>query len=287
MLPNPQLPPIELGPLTLYPFGILVATGIMLGVWQMTKRVRQLGLDEQVAQAIPLWAVLPGFIGSHLYEIFFYHPERIGVIELLKIWDGMSSFGGFLGGTLGVIYFLRFKAKVPFWHYADTIVYGFTLAWVFGRLGCTVAYDHPGTLTDFVLGMEYTGGAVSAGVRHNLGFYEVIWAAALFGYFQTQKHRAHVPGFYVLTFVLAYMPFRFALDFLRADDLRHGGLTAGQYAAIFLFVLCAYLLVRRRKDPERLVPDGKVHVFPDGTPAVPTVSAPSAKSPKRAKRKTA
>lgn len=285
MLPNPQLPPIELGPLTLYPFGILVATGIMLGVWQMTKRVRELGLDEQVAQAIPMWAVIPGFIGSHLYEIFFYHPERLAnPLELLKIWDGMSSFGGFLGGTLGVIYFLRFKAKVPFWHYADTVMYGFTFAWIFGRLGCTVAYDHPGSLTDFFLGMEYRGNAVSHGVRHNLGFYEVFWAAGLFLFFQTQRKRPHVPGFYLLTFVLAYMPFRFALDFLRADDLRHGGLTAGQYAAIGLFLLCSFLLVQRRKVDERIFPNGKVYVFPDGTPAVKAIPAAA---PAKNKRKTA
>ena len=54
---------------------------------------------------------------------------------------------------------------------------------------------------------------------------------------------------------LLYAPARFALDFMRVEkvnewglhgDARYGGLTPAQYACIFLFVACVYLLLRKR-----------------------------------------
>jgi len=38
--------------------------------------------------------------------------------------------------------------------YLDVIAYVFPFAWAIGRLACTVAHDHPGTLTAFPLGIS-------------------------------------------------------------------------------------------------------------------------------------
>lgn len=269
MLPDPTLPPIHLGPLTLYPFGILVAIGIMLGMWLATRRSEQLGLDPNITNDVGMWAVIPGFIGAHLVSVIFYTPEKLQTdpLILLKVWEGISSFGGFFGGAAGVVYYL-YRKRVPFWHYADALAYGFAAAWIFGRLGCTVAFDHPGVLTDFVLGMHYPGGAASPGVRHNLGFYEALWAVGMFGFFYWQRNTPRVPGWYLVVFMIAYAPVRFAMDTLRVVDVRYLGLTPGQYAALLLFVWGLYLAWRRSQVDERVVPDGKAHVFADGSVAV-------------------
>jgi prolipoprotein diacylglyceryltransferase len=239
LLPQPQIPSLKLGPFTVEPFGAFVAAGVTLGFWLTVKRAEELGLDPRVARGVRLWAVVPGFVAAHLFDVLFYTPERLAgdPLLLLRIWDGISSFGGFAGGAAGAIYYLVHVARVPVRPYADALAYAFTAAWILGRLGCTVAYDHPGIRTDFVLAMPYTGALVGPGLRHNLGFYEMLWTVGLFAWFWRERRRPHRPGFYVSVALLTYTPFRFLLDFLRDGEIRFAGLTAGQYAAVAFFLL--------------------------------------------------
>ncbi len=248
MLPNPIIPPLEIGPLSLYPFGILVGIGIVVGADLARRRAAAQGLKVKAIRDAAMWAVIPGFIGAHLYSVLLYYPYKVAEnpLVLFKIWSDISSVGGFIGATLGAIYFFR-KRKLSFWPYADCLVYGFAVGWLFGRLGCTVAFDHPGDLTHFVLGMTYPEGrSLPAGVRHNLGFYEVFWAAGVSLFFYTQRRRARFAGWYVTVFGLAYFPFRFFLDFMRAEDERYLGLTPAQLACIPLWGLCIWLFFNRR-----------------------------------------
>lgn len=274
-LPYQTIPPLELGPAKFYPFGFLVGLAIIIGTTVATKRARRVGLDDAVISELALWAVIPGMIGAHLYSAIFYFPEKIvdDWLYLLKFWDGISSFGGFLGGTIGVLYYLR-REKLPAWPYADCIAYGFVFAWIFGRMGCTVAFDHPGSVTDFALGMPYPhtidGDPAPAGaIRHNLGFYEMLWSVAIAGLFFAVRKRPRFAGWFASVALLLYLPFRFGLDFLRAIDERYFGLTPGHYAAIGFFFAAILLYKRRAAVGEIMVPNGEVHVFPDGTLAVP------------------
>ncbi len=49
---------------------------------------------------------------------------------------------------------------------------------------------------------------------------------------------------HILLVLLLYTPVRFGLDFLRAFETRHYGLTPGQYFSILFFVLALYLAWR-------------------------------------------
>lgn len=256
MLPYYEIPSLHFGPLTIHPFGILVAAAVMVGSTIAEKRAERLGLDPRVMNQVIGWAVIPGFICAHLYSAIFYFPESIAEnpFYLLKLWDGISSFGGFLGGLGGVLYYLH-RHEIDPWAYAEALMFGFTAAWIFGRLGCTTAFDHPGSLTHFFMGMPYPGSdEVSAGVRHNLGMYEAIWAMGMSLFFFTQRNTPHFSGWYVITFGILYTPFRFALDLMRAEDKRYAGLTPAQYAAIVLFSLVVWLFFKRRKTAPFLTP---------------------------------
>jgi phosphatidylglycerol:prolipoprotein diacylglycerol transferase len=254
------LPPLDLFGLKLHAFGFLVGTGIILGTVLAGRRARDFGASEQVVSQLALWAVIPGFIGAHFVHVLAYYPEEFlkRPLYLLEIWNGISSFGGFVGGTLGVWWYFRRNRGLPFLPYADALIYGFTFAWIFGRLGCTVAFDHPGFETDFLLAMDYPGDGkdVGPGLRHNLGFYEAIWSVVMAAFFFTQRHVTHFKGWFVAVFVLTYMPFRFGLDFLRAVDERYAGLTPGQWISFGLFGLAILLVARGSRRGDLLVPDG-------------------------------
>jgi len=274
--------PFGHGSLQLAPFGFLVGIGIVLGTIIAGRRARMLGLSERVVADVALWAVIPGFIGAHLVHQLVYYPHQLvdhmvtqlvnGVptevlvkgdpLLILMVWKGISSFGGFIGGTLGVLYYFRKHKELPFLPYADSIIFGFAFAWIFGRLGCTTAFDHPGSPTDFFMGMTYGGDSADrfgdslhGKVIHNLGWYEAIWSVAMSAFFWSQRKVTHVKGWYLIVFVLAYMPFRFMLDFLREVDVRYG-LTPGQWIAIVLMGLGTLLMVKANKKRDLLVPDG-------------------------------
>lgn len=251
--------------LELAPFGLLVGIGIVVGTIIAGRRARQLGLSEFVISEVSMWAIIPGFIGAHLVHQLVYYPEQLldDPWLLIKFWQGISSFGGFIGGTLGVLYYFRKRPELPFLPYADAIIYGFTVAWIFGRLGCTTAFDHPGSPTDFFLGMTYYGqaeglisGPLHGKVIHNLGWYEAIWSVVMAGFFYLQRNKTHVKGWYLYVFVIAYMPFRFMLDFLREVDVRYG-LTPGQWFAIPLLIAGVMVMIRANKKQDTITPDGK------------------------------
>ena len=87
-------------------------------------------------------------------------------------------------------------------------------------------------------------------------------------FFYSQRKKPHVKGWYLVAFVIAYMPFRFMLDFLREVDVRYL-LTPGQWFAIVLFALGILLAVRANKKQDVLVPDGvpKYQWWPKGDAA--------------------
>jgi len=268
-LPYPAIPSIPLwGDERLHAFDVLVALAVVAGALVAERRAQRMGLDRRVIVDVVLWAVIPGFIGSHLYSVLAYFPERVAADPwvLLNLFAGMSSFGGFVGGALGVIYFFR-RRRLDLWSYSDPIAYGFTFAWIFGRLGCTVAFDHPGHLTDFFLAMPYPGtAALPAGLRHNLGFYEFLWAVALFAFLFSQRRRRHYPGWTVVVFLLTYVPVRFAFDFLREVDRRYAGLTPGQWAALGLGTVGLYLAARLPRRARALASQPPATAAPGATP---------------------
>lgn len=276
MLGNPYIEPFYFGPILLHPFGLLVGVGVVAAYFVLEQRLKDWGLRHDLTFGLVAVCFIGGALGGHWFDLAFYHPQALqeqGWIAIINIPDGLASLGSFMGAfALGLTY-LRIK-KQPFWPYVDACVVATTLAWMFGRLGCTVAYDHPGPLTDFVLGMQYSGVEVSHGVRHNLGFYEAVFTAGLVVFYAVHWKRTHFVGWHTIMFGFGYMPVRFSLDFLRAADRTYAGLTAGQYACIAAFVTCLWLSRRLRGSTHLLIPDGKPHVLPNGqhVPGLPVAT---------------
>lgn len=241
----------HVGPLTFQLFGTLVVTGIFIGHALVLKLARDRGIPENEMRAVAAWAVGAGFVGAHLVDVLFYHPDKItrdGPVALLMIWDGISSFGGFFGALAGVAFYF-WRIGKPWWMHADILIQGLVFGWVFGRLGCTLTSDHPGRLSHFLLAFWYPAGA-----RHNLGFYELLYTVAVLVpcvllLRAREKAHGYTPGIYVAAVAGLYAPARFLLDFLRATDVEHAdprwyGLTAAQYFSPFVFMLALWLMRR-------------------------------------------
>ena len=76
-LPCVDLGAVPVGGLVLYPFGGIVAIGIGVGWWMMSKRAKLLGFDEHEFVALRLWALGLGFFFAHALDEVFYHPDML------------------------------------------------------------------------------------------------------------------------------------------------------------------------------------------------------------------
>jgi phosphatidylglycerol---prolipoprotein diacylglyceryl transferase len=260
------------GPVTVHAFGAIVAVAVFVG-WRMAvARARTKGLDTELFQDLLVYVVLSGFVVAHLYSVLAYFPREAmeDPLLLLKFWEDISSFGGFAGGLLGLWLFFRFKARdadaSARLRYLDVIAYVFPFAWAIGRVACTAAHDHPGTVTMFPLGISLKSpeaqayiaffyreagrsadlpqpAALSKMAFHDLGWYEFLYMSCLMvpAYLALDR-KPRPPGFFVIAFPLLYVPARFFLDFLRIGDARYFGLTPGQYAGIAVFLAAVFFM---------------------------------------------
>ena len=169
MIPFIHVPDLKIGPLTLHPFGLLVATGVIFGTWLATRRARARGLDVDKLNSFITWMLVAGFLGGHMLDQIFYHPAELvkRPWSLFLLYEGLSSFGGFAGALIGIILWKYFEAvpmgripflgftipkfrrrsvKLPILPFCDLIMSVFPVAWVFGRSGCSVVHDHPGAM---------------------------------------------------------------------------------------------------------------------------------------------
>ena len=281
MIPYFEIPSIPLfGPFQIHPFGVLVATAVLVGGSFVLRFGKQQGQDEDELRGAITWAVVCGFIGAHLMAILIYFPERIGeegIIVLFKIWDGISSFGGFFGAVVGLWIYYKRLGK-PWLVHADIIIQAFAIAWFFGRAACFVAFDHPGNETDCFLGQMYKDGVV----RHNLGFYEMLWVVVAVwpAMFIARRYKPR-PGVMSLVICAAYAPGRFFFDSLRGIDpatenstTRLMGLTPGQLSALALLALGILAFRNGRNWTEKMAQ----------AESTPSKAAPI-RGPKKAKKK--
>lgn len=262
VLPYLQLPEIVLlpagrlgpnsPPLSLKPFGLLVGTGVYLGAWVALRYGRRRGLNPHALISFIYWVVGCGFVGGHVLDVVFYSPERMlrDPLTLLKMWDGLSSFGGFIGGVIGALIW-RYRHRVAMLPYADVVASGLPLGWLFGRAGCAIVHDHPGIASSVWFAVAFPGGS-----RLDLGLLEMALTLPLVVTFLWLQRRAWPWGFFVGWLCVAYAPVRFGLDFLRIRenvflpdfellaDRRYAGLTPAQWACLLLFTL-GILVLRR------------------------------------------
>ncbi len=241
-LPYLTLPTIPLGPIDLQPFGILVATGVLFGSWIIRKRAEYLLLDEDKIRSMVGWIAVFGFVGAHVFDAIFYQWDKLvdDPLLILKIWEGISSYGGFLGAVAGFFAFAHVH-KVDRLAYADALVWGGLPGFTFGRLGCTIVHDHPGRESDFFLAIDYPAsrGASLEGARHDLGLYEFLFLLVLiFALWVVARGWRRRIGFTLGFTWISYGIVRFFLDYLRlnAHDPRYFGLTFAQYVSVMTVV---------------------------------------------------
>ncbi len=288
MIPYIKVPDIPLpGGLKLHPFGILVATAVLIGSSLAVRRAKKQGYDVIALNSFITWMLIGGFVGGHVFDQLFYHWDEVvrRPQSLLFLWEGLSSFGGFSGALIGVFLWKHFdfvkglgiarlRPSRSIFAYVDLILAIFPVAWIFGRSGCSVVHDHPGARalgnTMFAVAYPFAGPHApwrpedikkielvwGNYPRYDLGLLELMFTIVLAACFVLTWNRKLPVGAYIVASAFAYAPVRFAMDFLRVPDgkeggdTRHGGLTFAQWECIALLAIGvgSLLFMKRMKD---------------------------------------
>jgi phosphatidylglycerol:prolipoprotein diacylglycerol transferase len=249
VLPFAEPPALHVLGLTLEAFGILVVTGVLVALARGRVLARREGLAGGELLRAAGWAVIAGFAAARAGQVLFLRPALLaehGWRAFLDPQAGLSSSFGFLGGALAALAFLHAR-RLPRLRMLDVLVEALIVGWAFGRLGCALVHDHPGTRTGFPLAVRFPDGP-----RHDLGLYEWLFTVAvLLPAVAWIRRRRSAPGARLAAACLLYGPARFALDFLRARDLpaadpRFAGLTAAQWGSLLLIAIGLALWRRSR-----------------------------------------
>jgi phosphatidylglycerol:prolipoprotein diacylglycerol transferase len=248
VLPYIHPPPPILG--VIHWFGILVAIAVIVGISLARWRAPRHAIPRDKLESFINWMLLCGFIGAHVLDTIFYHPEELLARpwSLLFLWEGLSSFGGFIGALVGVLLWKRYRgAGQSIYALCDLIVSVFPVSWILGRAGCALVHDHKGKAAE----ASWLTVAFPDGPHYDLGLLEMFWAIVISLVVASLWSKPRRVGTYIAIVCMLYAPMRFALDFLRVSsgptgDPRYVGFTPAQWACVALFAFGVWIWFHRR-----------------------------------------
>ena len=130
---------VELGPLSIHWYGVMVALGFMAGLWTASRRAVRAGIAAEKLLDLGPWLIVGAILGARTLYVVSYWREFFAdepIAEIFKVWKGgLVFYGGLIGAMLAGTLYIRAK-KLPLWKVADILAPSIALGYVFGRIGC-------------------------------------------------------------------------------------------------------------------------------------------------------
>lgn len=251
MIPYIPQPTLDLGFYEIQAFSVLVVIAVVVQFQIVLRRSPSVGIDRHTASSLVGWAIGLGLVSAHVFDVLVYTPQKFldDPLVIFRVWESLSSFGGMLGGLLGIYLVMRRERMSgrQILRFFDVLIYALPFTLAIGRLGCALQHDHPGVSSASWLAVRFPDGP-----RFDLGLLEFLYVSVLAAIFAWLGRKPRPDGFFVGLFFLLYGPVRFAMDALRVSEARYAGWTPGQYLSIVSVLAGAGVLVfvlsRRREE---------------------------------------
>jgi len=229
------IPHLDLGPVTIQSFGLMVALAFLAAGALLYRRFKEIGWDPEYAYEATGFALVGGIVGARLWWALT-DPGALAddPFDRLIGSSGLTWYGGAIGGTLAVYGFSRWR-KLPLWDLAGAAVAPLALGYAIGRIGCQVSGDGDyGIPTSLPWGMAYPDGVVPTDVVvHPTPIYETLVvgliALALWNLRDTLG-----PKRLVAIYLIATGLERFLVEFVRRNPSVDGILTVAQITSLIL-----------------------------------------------------
>ena len=249
---------IQLGPLTIHFYGLIIAVGMLLAVLYASKRSKEFGLKEDDLIDGVLWVAPFAIICARLYYcIFEWDQYASNPISILYIWNGgLAIYGGVLGAVIGLSVFCKVR-KIKATAMMDVVALGLLIGQLVGRWGNFMNREAFGAPTDSFLRMGLYNTATGAVEYYHPTFlYESLWNFVGFLLLHFLSKKRKYDGQVALGYVAWYGLGRAFIEGLRMDSLYWGPFRVSQVlAGISCVVAVAVLLWQgfRPHDPAKML----------------------------------
>ena len=277
-IPSPSRNGLELGPLELRAYGLMIALGVLAAVWMSRWRWAARGGDPEQISRIALWAVPAGLVGARLYHVITdwrkFHEE--GWLEVFAIWHGgLGIPGGMLAGILVGLWMVR-RQGMDRGETLAAVVPALPLAQAIGRIGNWFNQELFGSPTDLPWALEIDEAHrpaqyLDVDTFHPTFLYEAVWNLLLCSLLVvldrrrlrrgapalvTDPRRVSRPGSLLAVYACGYGLGRLWIEAVRIDPASLlWGVRVNIWMSLVLIVVSAvYLLTARRRTPGRRGP---------------------------------
>ncbi len=254
---------VELGPITLHSYGLLLALAFLAALNVAARLVRKDYIPSSRVWDIGFVIVLSAIVGSKLLLLvtepggYLARPSRL---LSLQFWQAAGVFyGGLAGAVAGSALYAWRHADFPFWRFTDSAAPAIALGQSIGRLGCFSAGCCWGQPADLPWAIAFTSEYAHRNVGvplhvplHPVQLYESAAALLLcLGLIFVHRRRQFVGQVFCL-YLLGYAILRFIMEFYRGDLDRGvvlgGLLSTSQFISLLLVpvALVGYFYARRR-----------------------------------------
>jgi phosphatidylglycerol:prolipoprotein diacylglycerol transferase len=249
---------IEVGNFFLPTYGVLVATGFLVGLWITLRLAKSRGLNTESVTNLAVYCALAGIVGAKLGMFLFdagYYMDHPGeIFSLSTIQAGGVFQVGLVFAVLVAWWYMR-KAKLPGWATADLFAPGIAIGHAIGRIGCFAAGCCWGAACDRPWAVTFTNPDANRLVGVPLGvplhpsqLYEATAEAIIFLIVWRAVHRPHRDGAVIGLYMVLYSAARFFIEFVRAHEQSLKlGLSNTQWISAVLFCFGLWLILRRRQ----------------------------------------
>src|SRR5207247_5034463 len=127
---------LELGPITVYTYGVLLAAAYLLGLKLAMVRAKTRGLDEARVLDLGIYIIISALIGAKLlllltdYQTFKNDPREL----LTLARSGGVFYGGLILAVVVALWYIR-RVGLPLWTTCDVFSPGIALGDVIRRFG--------------------------------------------------------------------------------------------------------------------------------------------------------
>ncbi len=136
-------------------YGIIIVSGILLGVLLACFRAKRAGINPDMIIDFALYAILFSVAGARLFYVVFawdsFKENPVSVFNLRT--GGMAIYGGIFAGALTAAVYARIK-KINFLRLADLCMPSLLLGQAIGRFGNFFNREAFGVYTDGIFAMQ-------------------------------------------------------------------------------------------------------------------------------------
>ena len=249
---------LQLGPLTIYWYSVIIITGIAVGLFLANKEAERLGFKKDIITDLMVFVIPIAIIFARIYYVIFEWEQYVSkpLTEVFAVWNGgIAIHGALIGSVLTVIIYTRIK-KISFWQIADILAPSLILGQAIGRWGNFMnqeAYGGPISettynnfhqyLPDFIMNQMTIDGVM----YHPTFLYESSWNLTVFILLLILRRYHPLRGEVFLSYAILYSIGRFVIEGMRMDSLYMGEIKVAQLVSMLLIAGAIALIVYRRR----------------------------------------